>query len=151
MEVRITVHEERLAAAAAAEVDTRALDIIQHMRDMVNAHVREVGEMSDSDDEEKKTPRYRLAEVLHRPGMMEKLFDLSSDENDDHDVNITVREGIISSRKSFDQPRRIHNRSASTVSSNSQRSLKSGEYNDDLGRYDAATAEESRAAELVGT
>jgi hypothetical protein len=59
---------------------------------MVNAHVREVGEMSDSDDEEKETPRYRLAEVLHRPDMMEKLFDLSSDENDDHDVNIAVRE-----------------------------------------------------------
>jgi membrane-associated HD superfamily phosphohydrolase len=74
MEVRITVHEER--PAAAAEVDTRALDIIQHMRDMVNAHVRKVGEMSDSDDEEKETPRYRLAEVLHRPGMIEKLFDL---------------------------------------------------------------------------
>jgi hypothetical protein len=151
MEVRITVHEER---PAAAEVDTRALDIIQHVRDMVNAHVREVGEMSDSDDEEKETPRYRLAEVLHRPGMMEKLFDLSSDENDDHEVNIAVREGIdlskLSSRKSFDQPRRIHNRSASTVSINFQGSSKSGEYNDDLGRYDAATAEESRVADLVG-
>jgi hypothetical protein len=110
--------------------------------------------MSDSDDEGKETPRYRLAEVLHRPDMMEKLFDLSSDENDDHEVNITVREGIdlskLSSLKSFDQPRRIHNRSASTLSSNFQGSSKSGEYNDDLGRYDAATAEESRVADLVG-
>ena len=35
-----------------------------------------MGEMSDSDVEEKETPRYRLAEVLHRPGMIEKLFDL---------------------------------------------------------------------------
>jgi hypothetical protein len=40
MEVRITVREE---LAAAAEVDTKALDIIQHMRDMVKAHVREAG------------------------------------------------------------------------------------------------------------
>jgi hypothetical protein len=86
--------------------------------------------------------------------MMEKLFDLSSDEDDDHEVNITVREGIdlckLPSRKSFDQPRRMYSLSASTVSSNFQGSSKSGEYNDDLGRYDAATAEESRAADLVG-
>jgi hypothetical protein len=86
MEVRITVHEER--PAAAAEVDTRALDIIQHMRDMVNAHVRKVGEMSDSDDEEKETPRYRLAEVLHRPGMIEKLFDLGWGQCPDTSVSL---------------------------------------------------------------
>jgi hypothetical protein len=61
---------------------------IQHVRDMVKAHVREVGEMSNSDDEEKETPRYRLAEVLHRPSMMEKLFDLGWGQCPDTSVSL---------------------------------------------------------------
>jgi hypothetical protein len=58
------------------------------MRDMVNAHIREVGEISDSDDEEKETPRYRLAEVLHRPGMIEKVFDLGWGQCPDTSVSL---------------------------------------------------------------
>jgi hypothetical protein len=61
---------------------------IPHVRDMVKAHVREVGEMSDSDDEEKETPRYRLAEVLHRPGMIEKLLDLGWGQCPDTSVSL---------------------------------------------------------------
>jgi hypothetical protein len=152
-EVRLTVHDEEEIAVVP---DARAAAIVQHMRDLVKANVATMGDVSGSDDSgEEEVLEYRLAEILRKPGVMDRLFELSSDENEDgHTVRIEIRNAsdsqVPSDRQRFTRPK-VHTRSSSYASSAKDAAYDMFDISDDddesLSSRPAAA--DTRAADIV--